>query len=191
MLLDPRVADPANAEWAVENVALVGPYHSGRIRGMTPLHRSLIGRLTAVFVLLHTATGLAQAPEAAVPPSIELPPELARVLRDYEAAWGGRDAAALAQLFAEDGYVMANGRPPVKGRPAIEQHYTGSGGPLFLRAFTYAAEGSVGYILGGYTDERGKADVGKFTLTLRKAADGRWLIVSDMDSPNRRPSRPQ
>ena len=29
-------------------------------------------------------------------------------------------------------------------------------------------------------------DIGKFTLTLRKNQDGRWLIVSDMDSPNRR-----
>jgi ketosteroid isomerase-like protein len=33
-----------------------------------------------------------------------------------------------------------------------------------------------------------RVDVGKFTLTLRKGADGRWLIVSDMDNGNR-PSR--
>jgi len=28
--------------------------------------------------------------------------------------------------------------------------------------------------------------IGKFTLTLRKSADGRWLIMSDMDSGNPR-----
>jgi ketosteroid isomerase-like protein len=122
-------------------------------------------------------------------PSIELPPDLARVLRDYEKAWSSKDAAGLAQLFAEDGYVLPNGGIPVKGRAAIERHYTGSGGPLFLRAFAFARNGDVGYILGGYTAEKAAPDIGKFTLTLRKHADGRWLIVSDMDSSNRRPPR--
>jgi ketosteroid isomerase-like protein len=157
---------------------------------MFRLRSVLIGRV-ALLVAVLAGTGHAQAPDAALPPSIELPPELARVLRDYETAWGKRDAPALARLFAEDGYVMANGGVPVKGRAAIEKHYTGAGGPLFLRAFAYAAEGSVGYILGGFTGQQGAPDAGKFTLTLRKGADDRWLIVSDMDSPNRRPQRPQ
>ena len=150
-----------------------------------------IGRAVLGFVLLSSAAVAAQSPDPSLPPSIELPPEAARVLRDYEAAWGRKDAAALARLFTEDGYVMANGGVPVKGRAAIEKHYTGSGGPLFLRAFAFAAEGSVGYILGGYTARQGAPDDGKFTLTLRKGPDGRWLIVSDMDSPNSRPRRAQ
>lgn len=108
------------------------------------------------------------------------------MLRDYEKSWGAKDAAGLARLFAEDGYVLPNGGAPVKGRAAIERHYTGSGGPLFLRAFAYATEGNVGYILGGFTGTEGAPDGGKFTLTLRRGTDGRWLIVSDMDSPNRR-----
>ena len=33
-------------------------------------------------------------------PSIELPAELARVLRDYERMWTAKDAAGLARLFA-------------------------------------------------------------------------------------------
>ena len=118
-------------------------------------------------------------------PSVELPPDLARVLTDYEAAWSSRNAASLARLFAEDGFVLPNGRPPIRGRAAIEQYYTGQGGPLSLRAIAYGAEGGVGYIIGGYAQEKGTADIGKFTLTLRKGADRRWLIVSDMDSSNR------
>ena len=117
-------------------------------------------------------------------PSVELPPELARVLRDYEAAWRGRDPAALSRLFTEDGFVLPQGRPPIRGRAAIERYYTGQGGPLSLRAIAFGAEGRVGYIIGGYARERGEADIGKFTLTLRKGPGGRWLIVSDMDSPN-------
>lgn len=120
-------------------------------------------------------------------PTVELPRELARVLTDYETAWVARDAKALAGLFAKDGYVLPGGRPPVKGRAAIERYYQGHGGPLSLRAIAYAMEGPVGYILGGYAGEKGKEDDGKFTLTLRKDADGKWWIVSDMDNGNRRP----
>ena len=119
-------------------------------------------------------------------PTVELPRELARVLTDYETAWVARDAKALAGLFAEDGYVLSGGRPPVKGRAAIERYYQGHGGPLSLRAIAYAMEGRVGYILGGYTSEKGQEDDGKFTLTLRKDAEGKWWIVSDMDNSNRR-----
>jgi ketosteroid isomerase-like protein len=158
---------------------------------MLGLHGSAVRCLAFLCVLLGGVGRAAQAPDAALPASVDLPPEFARVLRDYEAAWSRRDAPALARLFTDDGYVLANGGVPVKGRAAIEQHYTGSGGALFLRAFAYAAEGSVGYILGGFTGQQGAPDVGKFTLTLRKGPDGRWLIVSDMDSPNRRPQRPQ
>lgn len=129
---------------------------------------------------------------AAQLPSVELPPDLARVLTDYETEWR-KGGAAVAQLFTDDGFVLSGGRPPIRGRAAIAEHYgSGGGGPLSLRALAYAAEGSVGYIIGGYTTERGAPDIGKFTVTLRKRSDGRWMIVSDMDSPNRRPQpRPQ
>ena len=117
-------------------------------------------------------------------PSVALPPELARVLTDYEAAWSSRDAAALSRLFAEDGFVLAGGRPPVRGRSEIAKHYAGQGGPLALRALAYGVQETVAYIIGGYAGQAGSADDGKFTLTLRKGSDGRWLIMSDMDNGN-------
>jgi len=39
--------------------------------------------------------------------SIVLPPELTRVLIDYEAGWKAGDATALARLFTEDGFVLS------------------------------------------------------------------------------------
>ncbi|MGI9174910.1 MAG: YybH family protein, partial [Rhodothermales bacterium] len=45
--------------------------------------------------------------------SITLPPELDRVLRDYEQGWRDRDADALAALFTPDGFVLRAGHPPV------------------------------------------------------------------------------
>ena len=118
--------------------------------------------------------------------SVTLPAPLARVLTDYEAAWQKKDASALAALFTEDGFVLSNGVPPVRGRAAIEKHYEGHGGPLSLRALAFATEGSTGYIIGGFARQKGEPDVGKFTLTLRKGKDGRWRIASDMDNGNSR-----
>jgi ketosteroid isomerase-like protein len=153
--------------------------------------------LFAIGAILWASASVAQSPQTPPPPqqtsppqqpSVQLSPDLARVLTDYETAWRAGDGAALARLFDEDGFVLANGGPPVRGRAAIQQHYKGPGGPLALRAFAFATEGRVGYILGGFARQEGTPDIGKFTLTLRKGSDGRWLIVSDMDNGNR-PSR--
>jgi ketosteroid isomerase-like protein len=119
-------------------------------------------------------------------PSASLPPDLQRVLDDYQAAWRARDAAGLAALFDEDGLVLADGSPPVRGRAAIRELYGAAGGPLALRALAFGAVSTVGYIAGAYARQAGGEDVGKFTLTLRRQPGGRWLIVSDMDNLNRR-----
>lgn len=136
---------------------------------------------------LPSATLCAQpAPDKALP-SFTLPPELDRVLRDYERAWQARDAAALAALFMEDGLVLSNGKPPVRGRAAIREAYATGGGPLALRALAYATEGRVGYIVGAFGGKPGEPDSGKFVLALRRGADGKWLIAADIDNSNRRP----
>jgi hypothetical protein len=145
--------------------------------------------LRATLMLPVAAVSLScQQPAASAAPirSITLPPAVDRVLRDYEKAWAARDAAALAALFTADGMLLRPGEAPVRGRDAIRQAYDGAGGPLALRAFAYAISDSVGWILGGFAPTPGAPDVGKFTLTLLRAPDGRWLIASDMDNPNDR-----
>jgi ketosteroid isomerase-like protein len=144
--------------------------------------------LLATLLLTAQSQGLPTQPL----PSVVLPPELARVLTDYETAWQARNPAALAALFAEDGFVLSGGYAPVRGRQNIQSHYAGHGGPLSLRALHVEVEGSRGFIIGAYALKPGDPDVGKFTLTLRKTPSCRWLIVSDMDNDNRpwRPSAP-
>jgi hypothetical protein len=51
---------------------------------------------------------------------------------------------------------------------------------------TAITDGSLGHIIGGYGPQKGQPDTDKFTLTLRKGSDGRWLIMSDMDNRNTR-----
>lgn len=131
-----------------------------------------------------------EPPTVQVPPDVALPPELDRVLRDYERAWHAGDAAALAALFAEDGFVLQGNRPPIRGRAAIQAAYEGQGrAPLRLRALAYAAGETNGYIIGGYGYGDAPGDVGKFTLTLRRAPRQPWLIFSDMDNANAPPKR--
>jgi ketosteroid isomerase-like protein len=147
----------------------------------------------AVFAsMLIVGPALAQsAPESGAVqalPSVVLPPELERVLRDYERAWRAGDATALAALFAEDGFVLQSNRPPVRGRAAIQAAYAGEGGgPLRLRALAFASADTIAYIVGGYGYGDQPGDVGKFTLTLRRESGGPWRIYSDMDNQNAAP----
>ena len=137
-----------------------------------------------------------ESPPASAPlPSVTLPPEIDRVLRDYERAWRSGDATAVAALFAEDGYVLQSGRNPIRGRAAIANAYKGqAGGPLRLRAFAYATSDTSGYILGayGYGEGENVLDMGKYTVTLRRSRGGPWQLFSDMDNGNqpRRQSAP-
>lgn len=147
----------------------------------------------AVAVLGVTAKAQGTPPARTAPepqlPSVPLPAALERVLRDYEAAWRRSDAAGLAALFADDGFVLQDGRAPARGRVAIQAAYAGQGGgPLRLRALATSVADTVGYIIGAYGYGDTPADEGKFTLTLRRRRGGPWLIFSDMDNSSR-PSR--
>lgn len=154
--------------------------HGRRARGLA--------RTALAVLLAGPASAQPTSSPAPAPPSVELPPELARVLRDYERAWQARDPATLAELFAEDGFVLGNGRPPARGRDAIRAAYTDGGGPLALRALAYATEGPIGWIVGAYASRPSDPDTGKFVLALRRVGS-RWLIAADIDNSNR-PQRP-
>ena len=140
-------------------------------------------------VALSPASAQIPAPPTQLP-SISLPADLDRVLRDYERAWRSGDASKVAELFSDDGFVLQNGRAPVRGRDAIAAAYKGqAGGPLRLRGLAYAVADTVGFILGAYTYGEATTDMGKFTLTLRRNRGGAWEIFSDMDNGNQ-PRRP-
>lgn len=131
-------------------------------------------------------------PSAPAPlPTITLPAALDRVLRDYERAWRAGDVPTLVALFTTDGFVLQPNRPPARGHKALAAVYHGQGGgPLRLRPIAYATADTVGYIIGAYGYGDDPNDQGKFTLTLRRSTNGRWLIASDMDNGSRPTRRP-
>ena len=148
-------------------------------------------RLTlAVLALSLVSQGVSAQAEAPAPPplpSIDLPRELERVLRDYEREWAARSPTGLAALFVEDGFVLQGGRLPVRGRVGITEAYRRSGGgPLALRALAYATADTVGYIIGAYSSTPGAPDIGKFILALSRKPGGPWRMAADMDNGNSR-----
>jgi ketosteroid isomerase-like protein len=143
--------------------------------------RTLVG-----VALLATLACNADAPADAPPlPAVALPAELDRVLREYEGAYARRDANALAELFAEDGFLLQPGRPPVRGRRAIAAALQGEGGALALVPIAYRMSDSAGYIIGTFGAERAADEGGKFVLALERRAAGPWRIAADMANPNR------
>jgi ketosteroid isomerase-like protein len=148
--------------------------------------------LTCVLAVSALSAGAQQPTQPAAPapapqPSVTLPPELDRVLRDYEKEWSAGNAAGLAQLFTADGFVMNSGRPAIRGTEDVTALYkTTSGSPLSLRAFAYATSDTVGYIVGGFARDKNSPDGGKFILLLRRTGRGPWKIAADMDNANRR-----
>jgi uncharacterized protein (TIGR02246 family) len=112
---------------------------------------------------------------------IELPPDLDRVLRDYERAWEAGDADGVAELFTEDGLALQNDRPPARGRDAIAARYEQASGPLRLEAISFAADREVATIVGRYGYGTAPAS-GKFVLALRREGAGPWRIAADIDN---------
>ena len=145
-------------------------------------------RTLLLVALLGTLACEPDAPaDAPMPPlpAVVLPAGLERVLRDYEAAYGRRDATALAELFAEDGLLLQPGRPPVRGRAAIAAALAGEGGSLALVPIAYGAADSAGYIIGTFGADRTAGEGGKFVLALRRRGPDRWRIAADIANPNR------
>jgi ketosteroid isomerase-like protein len=126
----------------------------------------------------------AQAPLSQALPSVDLPPDVERVLRDYEQAWTAGDALGMADLFTEDGFSLRPGRPPARGRAAILRLYQNAGGRLALRPLDFAVSDSIGYIVGAFATQPGEPDLGKFVLLIRRGPSGRWLIAADIDNGN-------
>lgn len=157
---------------------------------VAPMLAALLGAVPAV---TQTSPAVPVPAPANTLPSVAVPPEVERVLRDYEKAWAANDAQALAALFTEDGIALPSNRPPARGRADIAKAYAGGGGmPTYLRVMDYRSAGELAYLVGGYGPAGQDTDFGKFVLVLRKV-DGRWLIQSDIENANMRlgpPARP-
>ena len=114
----------------------------------------------------------------------------------FMAAANAGDADQIAEVYAEDGSLLAPNLPPQKGRDAVRAFWGG-----FLDAYTVRFEiasdtiegrGDLAYNQGHYRFTAvpkakgvpGVADEGKFLEILKKQPDGSWKYVVDMYSSN-------
>jgi predicted TIM-barrel fold metal-dependent hydrolase len=113
-------------------------------------------------------------------PAIELPEDLARLLRDREKGWN--DKSALTSLFTEDSLVLDNREPLwIRGRDEVTTFLAGKfAKPYHMTPVTYAVEGSTGHIAGYFTRNDASArHFGHFLVVLKKGPDGVWRIAAE------------
>ncbi|HEX6904137.1 MAG TPA: amidohydrolase family protein [Thermoanaerobaculia bacterium] len=113
-------------------------------------------------------------------PAVELPEDLARLLRDREKGWN--DKAALTALYTEDSLVLTRDPSWIRGRDEVIDHMsTLYARPYRITPVASGTEGSTGYVAGYFT--RGEADAarhfGHFLWTVKKGADGAWRIAAE------------
>ena len=111
-------------------------------------------------------------------PPVTLPPELDGLLRAREKVSG---APPVGDVFAEDALILEfqEGRW-WKGHERINRFINNWPPDVRLIPRAYAINGSAGYIAGGVRVGASEADNLNFLLGLRKRADGRWQIASEM-----------
>lgn len=113
-------------------------------------------------------------------PAIEIPDELARLLREREQHWN--DKAALANLYTEDSLLLDREGSWVRGREDVAAYI----GSLYRAAYrltplSYRLQGDAAHIAGYFTRGEG-ADLrnfGNFLLALNKGSDGVWRIAAE------------
>lgn len=112
----------------------------------------------------------------------------------WQAAYGARDFEALANLYTEDGWVMARRRPAMRGREEIRDFFASVAEDTNL-AVTFDVEEleiigrhawNVARFALTYQSMSGGDpvhDFGRALIVYKKGVDGQWRIHRDMDTP--------
>jgi predicted TIM-barrel fold metal-dependent hydrolase/ketosteroid isomerase-like protein len=115
-------------------------------------------------------------------PVIELPEELARLLRDKE-RYNGKEtnASALADLYTKDALVLNPGSPAWLHGERAMNYVTNSIVIDRLMPTAFQADGSTGFIAGYEASTRGTSleYVSNFLYAVKKDSDGKWRISAE------------
>jgi len=114
------------------------------------------------------------------PPAVTVPAVLADMLSAREK---GVDQSGYAALFTPDAMVYAEEQGRWwTGEARILDALANFGAPRRFVPTSYALDGAAGYVAGVLRTASGQ-DTHNFVLGLRKGADGRWRIGSEMKQP--------
>jgi len=130
--------------------------------------------------------------------------EIVKAADTYRAAVLAGDARAAAATYTEDGAELPPGRPIVRGRSAIEQHFRGLFQGAKVTGFTFshletAIDGNVGYDAGTYEQRltlpsgQVMSDLGKYVAVLKRT-QGEWkaaYVIYNSDGASPSPCSPR
>ena len=131
----------------------------------------------------HTHLVSESAARLLVPPTLPetgLPPEIDRVIRDWERAMKAGDPSSFTALFTADG-LLGDASGWIRGSGAIRAAAANFNlEDLRVRAHGYSVADTVATVAGSLADLTGNPvrDVANVTFTLRLGGSGRWLIGS-------------
>jgi uncharacterized protein (TIGR02246 family) len=117
--------------------------------------------------------------------------QVSALLLDYESAWGSRDVAALARLYAANATLYPAESAMLTGRAVIEGYFRAllpAADPLRTRMIEFRASGDLAfttvqatYTLRDGTWQRSVSNTDVFIL--RRGTTGSWSIVSHLARP--------
>jgi ketosteroid isomerase-like protein len=124
-------------------------------------------------------------------------PEVVKVADAYVKASLAGDVKAIVALYTDDAIEMAPFQPLIKGKAAIEQHYTKEmSGPAKLKSFALThieskVSGDIGYDVGTYAQSLsdGKQtmdDTGKYTVIVKRVGSA-WKVAYAIYNSDKRP----
>ena len=110
-------------------------------------------------------------------PTVELPADIDRVIREWERLMRSPDPNGFVALFAEDA-LLSQPTGWARGRDAIANVARNSGtANVRVRAHQFAVADSIATVTGSLGDATTSRDIAKVTFTLRRGTGG-WLITS-------------
>ncbi len=129
--------------------------------------------------------GASQLTTDPILPAVELPEDLAEVLRQRQELVKSKDPAVMSQLYT-DGAMVLDAMAPIwlKGDDGV-RFVAQSMGSLPMTPMAFDVTGDSGYIAGTYTVGEGeqRQHLSNFLLVLRKSEEGRWRIAVETFTP--------
>jgi predicted TIM-barrel fold metal-dependent hydrolase/ketosteroid isomerase-like protein len=114
-----------------------------------------------------------------IPPAVELPEEIAKLLRDKERLSKERTVAAIKDLYTGDAVVQDVGGPYWLQGDAAVRYVAESTVIARLLPTAFQVSGTSGYVAGiEVTDSNGKVEpASNFLYVIRKGPDGKWRVA--------------
>jgi len=112
-----------------------------------------------------------------------------KLTRDFVEAYDRRDAAAAAELYAEDAKLLPPNMEIVIGKQAIQAFWNGAmqmGAQIDLKAVEVVADEALAYERGIITitfkpdAARQTMNKGKYITVMKRQKDGSWRVVADI-----------